>query len=93
MRLGLSQAAFARRYGFSRRTVQDWEQCRRPEGPTRLLLQIIDRAPEVVERILRDGPGDRGRGEDDRALRRDHHRRRDHRRVHRVRAGETGADP
>jgi putative transcriptional regulator len=54
-RLGLSQTAFARRYGFNRRTLQDWEQRRRrPEGPARLLLQIIDRAPELVERILVD---------------------------------------
>jgi putative transcriptional regulator len=52
-RLGLTQEAFARRYGFNRRTLQDWEQRRRrPEGPARLPLQIIDRAPEVMEQIL-----------------------------------------
>ena len=52
-RLGLSQAAFARRYGFNRRTVQDWEQGRRrPEGPARLLLTLIEREPKMVDRIL-----------------------------------------
>ncbi len=52
-RLGLSQAAFARRYGFNRRTVQDWEQGRRrPEGAARLLLALIDREPKLVDRIL-----------------------------------------
>ena len=52
-RLGLSQAAFARRYGFDRRIVQDWEQGRRrPEGPARLLLTLIDREPTLVDRVL-----------------------------------------
>ena len=48
-RLGLSQAAFAARFGVNLRTVQDWEQGRRrPEGPARLLLAVIDRDPDVV---------------------------------------------
>jgi putative transcriptional regulator len=52
-RLGLSQAAFARRYGFNQRAVQDWEQGRRrPEGSARLLLTLIDREPKLVDRIL-----------------------------------------
>ena len=52
-RLGLSQAAFAARFGFRLRTVQEWEQGRRrPEGPARTLLKLIDRAPEVVDRLL-----------------------------------------
>jgi putative transcriptional regulator len=52
-RLGLSQAAFAARYGFRVRTVQEWEQRRRrPEGPARILLKIIERAPRAVERAL-----------------------------------------
>jgi hypothetical protein len=34
-------------------TLKDWEQHRRtPEGPSRVLLTIIDRAPEAVERAL-----------------------------------------
>ncbi len=52
-RLGLSQAAFAARFGVNLRTVQDWEQGRRrPEGPARLLLAVIERDPEVVPRVL-----------------------------------------
>ncbi|HLI12654.1 MAG TPA: helix-turn-helix domain-containing protein [Alphaproteobacteria bacterium] len=50
----LSQAAFARKYGFSTRTVQEWEQRRaRPDRATRILLAIIDREPATVERALR----------------------------------------
>ena len=53
-RLGLSQAAFAARFGFSVGTLRDWEQKRRrPEGPARVLLTVIDREPEAVERALK----------------------------------------
>jgi putative transcriptional regulator len=53
-RLGLSQQAFAERFGLSERTVQEWEQKRMaPEGPARVLLQVIARAPKAVERALR----------------------------------------
>ena len=42
---GLTQDAFAARFGFPIRTVQDWEQERRgPETSARVLLTIIDRA-------------------------------------------------
>ena len=52
-RLGLSQAAFAARFGFSVGTLRDWEQRRRrPEGPARILLTVIDHEPEVVDRAL-----------------------------------------
>lgn len=52
-RLGLSQEAFAERFHLSLRTIQDWEQGRRiPEGPARVLLQVIERDPEAVERAL-----------------------------------------
>lgn len=52
-RLGLSQEAFAERFHLSLRTVQDWEQRRRvPEGPARVLLQVIERDPQAVERAL-----------------------------------------
>ncbi len=54
-RLGLTQERFAARFGFSARTVQQWEQGRRrPEGAARLLLKLIDRAPEAVCRVLAD---------------------------------------
>ena len=52
-RLDLTQAAFAARFGFSPRTVQQWEQGRRtPEGPARILLCILERRPELVEEVL-----------------------------------------
>ena len=52
-KLGLSQAGFAARFGVSPATVRNWEQGRRrPEGPARVLLTIIDREPQAVERAL-----------------------------------------
>lgn len=52
-RLGLSQAAFAGRFGLSLRTLQQWEQGRAvPDRPARILLRVIERAPETVERAL-----------------------------------------
>lgn len=52
-RLGLSQEAFAARFHLSLRTVQEWEQRRRvPEGPARVLLQVIDCEPEAAARAL-----------------------------------------
>jgi putative transcriptional regulator len=54
-RTGLSQSDFARRYGFSKRTLQEWEQMRRePTGAARVLLTIIERIPKQVERALKD---------------------------------------
>ncbi|MGP6188576.1 MAG: helix-turn-helix domain-containing protein [Vulcanimicrobiaceae bacterium] len=53
-RLKLTQAEFARRFGLSERTIQEWEQGRaEPEGPARILLRVIDREPKAVERALR----------------------------------------
>jgi putative transcriptional regulator len=52
-KLGLSQAVFAARFGFSAAAVQDWEQGRRrPEAAARTLLLVIDRSPEVVVEAL-----------------------------------------
>jgi putative transcriptional regulator len=57
-KLGLSQAAFARRFGFSVRTVQQWEQRRAvPDRPARILLRVIETAPQAVERALAAGAG------------------------------------
>ena len=51
--LKLSQDKFAKRFGFSVATVRDWEQGRRrPEGPARALLTVIEHEPEAVERAL-----------------------------------------
>lgn len=50
---GLSQAKFAARFGFTADAVRNWEQGRRrPEGPARVLLKVIEREPEAVLRAL-----------------------------------------
>lgn len=52
-KLGMSQAAFAAYFGVSLRTVQDWEQGhRKPSGPARAFLKVIDREPKAVRRAL-----------------------------------------
>ena len=58
-RLGLTQAEFARHFGLSRRTIEQWEQGRAiPDRPARILLAVIDREPRVVEKVV---VGDRKR--------------------------------
>ena len=53
-KLGLTQQAFAGRFGFSINTLRHWEQGKRePEGPTRAYLLVIDRAPGAVQKALR----------------------------------------
>jgi putative transcriptional regulator len=53
-RLRQSQAEFARRFGFSPRAVQDWEQGRRkPESAARAYLLVIARDPKAVDKALR----------------------------------------
>ncbi|PYE90420.1 helix-turn-helix domain-containing protein [Phyllobacterium leguminum] len=50
---GLSQKAFAARYGFSFGRVRDWEQGRSNiDAPSRILLTIIEKEPEAVQRAL-----------------------------------------
>jgi putative transcriptional regulator len=50
--LGLSQNMFARRFGFSVRSVQNWEQKRRlPDRSALILLNLIERDPVTVARI------------------------------------------
>lgn len=52
-RLAMTQEAFAKRFGFSVRTLRHWEQgSRQPEGPARAYLLVIDRAPEAVQMAL-----------------------------------------
>lgn len=52
-RLGMSQGEFAAQFGISTATLRNWEQGRRePEGPARVLLNIIEREPEAVRRAL-----------------------------------------
>jgi putative transcriptional regulator len=49
----MTQDDFARHFGVSKRTVQDWEQKHRsPSGAARAFLTVIDREPEAVRRAL-----------------------------------------
>lgn len=53
-RLGLSQAAFAAKFGFQPATLKNWEQGRTyPAGPARVLLAVIAKNPEAIEEALR----------------------------------------
>ena len=53
VRLGLSQASFAARFGLSLHTLRNWEQGkRRPEPAARAYLKVIDKAPETVRDVL-----------------------------------------
>ncbi|EEW24049.1 helix-turn-helix domain-containing protein [Rhodobacter ferrooxidans] len=50
---GLSQADFARSIGVKKGTLLNWEQRRRsPDGPARVLLALIARDPQIVQRML-----------------------------------------
>ena len=52
-KLGMSQARFAASFGFGLDAVQSWEQGRRrPEGPARILLKVIEHEPDAVRRAL-----------------------------------------
>ena len=52
-KMGLSQAGFASKFGFSPATLRNWEQGRsRPDAPTRVLLAVIAKHPEAVEDVL-----------------------------------------
>ena len=49
----LSQDAFARRIGVAVGTLRTWEQRRRrPEGPARVLLALLEKNPRLVEETL-----------------------------------------
>ena len=51
--LGLSQENFAALIGVSKRTVENWEQGRRrPTGPARALLKIVDADPKWALKAL-----------------------------------------
>jgi putative transcriptional regulator len=52
-KLHMTQTEFSARFAVPLPTLKDWEQHRRtPEGPSRVLLTIIDRDPKAVERAL-----------------------------------------
>jgi putative transcriptional regulator len=53
-RSGLSQSQFAREYGFSVRTLQEWESGgAKPPSAVRAYLTVIDRNPKAVRAALR----------------------------------------
>ena len=50
---GLSQPAFARSIGVPLGTLKNWEQGRRrPRGPARVLLALIEKRPGIVQAEL-----------------------------------------
>ena len=52
-RTGLSQNEFARSIGVKKGTLLNWEQRRRsPDGPARVLLALISKDPQIVQRTL-----------------------------------------
>ena len=55
VRSGLSQSAFAREYGFSVRTLQEWESGgAKPPSAVRAYLTVIDRNPKAVRAALQN---------------------------------------
>jgi putative transcriptional regulator len=57
----MSQNEFARQYGFSKRSLEQWEQGRRtPTGASRAFLVVIASEPDAVHRALTRGPRVRG---------------------------------
>jgi putative transcriptional regulator len=55
-KLGMSQSEFATRFGFSVRTIQEWEQGRAlPDRPARILLRVIEKSPTTVARAVAAG--------------------------------------
>ncbi|WP_082783684.1 DNA-binding transcriptional regulator [Snodgrassella sp. CFCC 13594] len=52
LRMGLSQNKFARKLGISVNTLKSWEQGqRKPSGAANVLLQLLDKHPELVEEM------------------------------------------
>ncbi|RBP17716.1 putative transcriptional regulator [Roseiarcus fermentans] len=52
---GLSQVAFAARYGIPAASLREWEQGRRaPDAATQSYLRVIARMPEAVAKALHD---------------------------------------
>ncbi len=52
-RFHMSQAQFAREFGFSVRTLQEWEQGRSvPRGVSKHFLLVLQKEPDAVRRAL-----------------------------------------
>ncbi|QTC92776.1 helix-turn-helix domain-containing protein [Brevundimonas goettingensis] len=56
--LNLSQEQFANSVGLEVRTLQNWEQKRDEvfDGPTALLIKILELYPEVAQQVAADDP-------------------------------------
>ena len=51
---GLSQADFAKALGVSKRTLENWEQGKaEPTGPARVLLNLVAKYPDTVQRLAK----------------------------------------
>jgi putative transcriptional regulator len=56
-KIQMSQSQFAKYFGVSVRTVQEWEQGRAvPSGAARAFLTVIDHEPDAVRRALVNFP-------------------------------------
>jgi DNA-binding transcriptional regulator YiaG len=52
-KMGFSQHRFSAVFGFSMRTLQEWEQGRRePHGAVKNFLKVIERNPKAVQHAL-----------------------------------------
>ena len=47
-----SPREFEERFGIPARTIEGWEQGRKLDVSARILLRVIERSPEAVERVL-----------------------------------------
>lgn len=53
--LGLTQKAFADRFGFSLGAVRNWEQGRRlPDRSARILLRLIEHDPDTAAKLAQE---------------------------------------
>ena len=51
--MGLSQSSFANRFGLSVHALRNWEQGKRwPDPAARAYLKVIEKAPDLVARVL-----------------------------------------
>jgi putative transcriptional regulator len=54
--VGMTQAEFASAFGISLGTLRHWERGdRNPQGPARVLLNVVAREPKAVLRALSEG--------------------------------------
>jgi putative transcriptional regulator len=51
-KIGMTQMQFASSFGISVATLRHWERGdRTPHGPARVLLNVVEKAPETVRKI------------------------------------------